>query len=87
MGPRRPEPAEPVGGSSGPKDYVKNAVWSVFSDQPAVRRVLFVRSAGALFLLMLRAEGWFDIARRPRGDRGRSRRCCDSLKRGARGSS
>lgn len=48
--------------SSGPKDYIKNQIWSVFNQRPEVTRVVMVRGGGPPFLLMrTRDNYWFDV--------------------------
>jgi hypothetical protein len=39
----RGEIEQVMSASSGPKDYVKNRVWQIFEDHPAIARVLMVR--------------------------------------------
>jgi hypothetical protein len=52
----------PVGSSSGPKDYIKNDIWSIFQAQPEVNRVVMVRASGSPFLLIRSTDNrWYDV--------------------------
>lgn len=51
--------------SSGPKDYLKNAVWLLFNSHPQIERVALVRSTRSLFFLMRASGSWFDVTGKP----------------------
>jgi hypothetical protein len=50
----------PISGGSGLKDYVKNAVWSIFEAHHDLDQVLVVRANGHLFYLVRAGANWFD---------------------------
>lgn len=51
---------EPITGSSGLKDYLRNQVWQIFQDHPKIDRVLMMHANGPTFFL-LRADTWRDV--------------------------
>lgn len=54
-----------ITGSSGPKDYIKNLIFEIFTSNPKVNRVVWLRGAGLPFLLLhLESRGWFDVTGR-----------------------
>jgi hypothetical protein len=65
---KRGEIEQVMSSSSGPKDYVKNRIWQIFDDDPAIARVLMVRgqySKSAPFLVLVDASGKaFDMTNR-----------------------
>ena len=47
--------------SSGPKDYIKNQIFSLFESRPTINRVAMVRASGPPFLLVRDQENcWYD---------------------------
>lgn len=51
--------------SSGPKDYLKNDVWTIFETVKAADTVVMLRAAGPTFFLIHAAHQWFDVTARP----------------------
>jgi len=47
--------------SSGPKDYIKNQIYALFQQRPAVYQVMMVRAGGPPFLLLRETGGWIDV--------------------------
>lgn len=50
--------------SSGPKYYVKNIVFALFEDNPAIDAISIVRSSGPPFLLLRVGRKYFDMSQR-----------------------
>ena len=57
-------PAPVMSASSGPKDYVKNQVYDLFTQHQA-EEIILVRAAGPPFFLMRIEQEWFDATRKP----------------------
>jgi hypothetical protein len=55
-------PAMVMSTSSGPKDYFKNQIRSIFDQVPQADRILMVRGCGPPFLLIHGSFGWRDVA-------------------------
>jgi hypothetical protein len=56
-------PPPVMSASSGPKDYIKNQICTLFDAHPEVDRVVMVRASGPPFLLMRsEAKYWFDVS-------------------------
>ncbi|MCC6301789.1 MAG: hypothetical protein IT489_03195 [Gammaproteobacteria bacterium] len=51
--------------SSGPKDYLKNVIYSAFASCSAIETIAMVRSRGPLFLLLRTGSDWRDVTARP----------------------
>jgi hypothetical protein len=50
--------------SSGPKDYVKNQICSVFEQDLAIEDVSVVRANGPMFIIMRKGSQYFDVSGR-----------------------
>jgi hypothetical protein len=50
--------------SNGEKDAMRNDVWALLDREPAVDRVVLVRSGLTVFFLMRRRGSWFDVTGR-----------------------
>lgn len=57
-------PGPVMSSSSGPKDYLKNQIWSAFNQVRAVDLIAMVRASGPMFLLLRAGGRWHDVTAR-----------------------
>ncbi len=53
-------PCQIMSASSGPKDYLRNAIWALFDQDRELERVAMLVARGTPFVLRSKGGAWYD---------------------------